>query len=105
MDRRAYSRARSDAGMNALDLSPLEDALLESLPGLAMQLSAGLATIAARLANGNGTNTQAEDKLLTPKEAAPLLAVSPDWIYKRADSGELPFIVKLPMATTTTSKN
>jgi predicted DNA-binding transcriptional regulator AlpA len=70
---------------------------LEAIP--AEKIPAVISMLAARLittTNGNGTHAETADRLLTAKEAAPLVGVSPDWLYDHA--GEIPFAVRLPMA-------
>jgi len=72
----------------------------EQIPAAIAQLAAAQAMLAARLlANGNGVHEpQTADRLLTAKEAAPLVGVSADYLYSHAE--QLPFSVKLPAAKT-----
>ncbi len=62
--------------------------LLATLAGLQTALAARLLTFP----NGH-RNPDGEDRLLTVHEAAILLNVSPDWLYRRAP--RLPFTVHL----------
>jgi predicted DNA-binding transcriptional regulator AlpA len=59
----------------------------ESLPGFVTQLGALLAAAGARLAAG--ARRDVPDRLLTVKQAAPVLGMSEDWLYRNAD--RLPF--------------
>jgi hypothetical protein len=79
------------------------DALLASLEELPIAAhSSAIATAQAKFTerllreqNGNGAHAvggEDTDKLLTPKQAALRLGVSPDWLHDR----ELPFAVRLP---------
>jgi len=45
------------------------------------------------LGGGNGQGEPQEDRLLTVEEAAKMLGLSTDWLYRRA--GKLPFTVRL----------
>jgi excisionase family DNA binding protein len=60
----------------------------EVLPAVALHLAALQAAVAARLACGSSRDHGA-DRLLTVKEAAPVLGMSEDWLYRNAD--RLPF--------------
>lgn len=80
-------------------LEDLDRAIAESAPedapALALALSARLAGLAARGMNGNApeqVRATGED-LLSVGEAAGVLKVPPDWIYRR--SRTLPFTVRL----------
>lgn len=72
-------------------LPPIEvvDALpADALPAIAMQLAALQGAVAARLAAGVRRD-DGPDRLLTVKQAAPVLGMSEDWLYRNAD--RLPF--------------
>ncbi len=72
-------------------LPPIEavDALPpELLPSLLAGLAALQARAAARLAAANSRD-QRPDRLLTVKQAAPVLGMSTDWLYRNANN--LPF--------------
>lgn len=81
--------------LDALAANPGQ-APLETIPALLMQLAALQTALAARLAtgmNGHTAAAPAEDRLLSIAEAAALLNVSRDWLYRRA--ARLPFTVRL----------
>jgi len=66
----------------------VSDVPVEALPALALQLAALLAAVAARLAAGLRRD-DGPDRLLTVRQAAPVLGMSEDWLYRHAD--RLPF--------------
>ena len=59
-----------------------------ALAGFVTQLGALLAAAGARLASATRRDEGA-DRLLTVKQAAPILGMSEDWLYRNA--GRLPF--------------
>lgn len=64
----------------------------EALPAFLAQLAALQARVAARIASAPFTTRETpreRDTLLTVKQAAARLSVSPDWLYRRAAT--LPF--------------
>ena len=69
------------------------------IPALLAQLAGVQVALLARLVNagnGNGAEGKASaepDKLLTAEEAAPILGVTPRWLYRHA--GRLPFARRL----------
>jgi hypothetical protein len=71
-----------------LDAAP---GLLTELAGRQSQLAAVQAALAARLYRADAS-AERGDTLLTVEEAAPILSVSPDWLYRKARA--LPFTVR-----------
>src|SRR5438128_6142763 len=74
-----------------LELPPVEaitSTPLETLAPLALHLAALQVAVAARLAAPCGRD-DGPDRLLTVKQAAPVLGMSEDWLYRNAD--RLPF--------------
>ncbi len=75
-----------------LSLLPPVDAIAalpaEALPVMALQLAALQSAVAARLAAGVRRD-DGPDRLLTVKQAAPVLGMSTDWLYRNAE--RLPF--------------
>jgi predicted DNA-binding transcriptional regulator AlpA len=71
-----------------VDPSRVADVPVEALPALALQLAALQAAVAARLV-GELRREDGPDRLLTVKQAAPVLGMSADWLYRNAD--RLPF--------------
>ncbi len=70
----------------------------ESVPGLLLQLASLQAVLLARLAvpsNGSGHAPvpPQDDRLLTAEEAAPILGMTPRWLYRHAR--HLPFARRL----------
>src|SRR2546422_100188 len=79
-----------------LPLDVVDTLPAEALPAALAHLAALQARVAARLAtgvagNGNGS-PQAEDRLLSVKEAAEVLHVTVDWLRRHP---ELPFVVSV----------
>jgi predicted DNA-binding transcriptional regulator AlpA len=74
-----------------LDLPPV-DAIVElsadALAAAALQLAVLQSAVAVRLVTGSVRN-DGPDRLLTVKQAAPILGMSTDWLYRNADA--LPF--------------
>ncbi len=64
----------------------------EQVPALLAQLAALQSALVARWMVVNG-QVPGEDHLLSVEDAARMLAVSPDWLYRRAKT--LPFTVRL----------
>jgi hypothetical protein len=80
----------------------------EAIPPLLAQLAAAQSALAARLiadpAIRIGQQTRAEpDTLLTAEQAAPLLAVTPHWLYRHAR--QLPFSRRLSRKVLRFSEN
>lgn len=71
----------------------------EQIPAMLAQLAAMQSTLAARLlgapptTNGQSHPPAESDRLLDIQEAATMLSVSPDWLYRRTK--KLPFVVRL----------
>jgi hypothetical protein len=68
----------------------------KDIPSIMIQLNALQSALAARLIaeqSGDAAKSEPEDKLITIKEAADLLTVSPDWLYRRHKN--LPFTHRL----------
>jgi len=76
---------------NRLPLAPLL-ALRRQLRHLDADLEAAIAARLVAQANGQ-PEAPAEDRLLTPEEAAPLLGVTVTWLYRHAK--HLPFARRL----------
>lgn len=55
-----------------------------------------------RISEESSSEPSPDDRLLKVPEAAELLSVSPDWIYKRSD--DLPFVRKIGPQTTRVSE-
>ena len=75
-----------------LQLPPVEaiDAVRPlELPAVLAQLLALQARIVARMATAATGGDEGPDRLLTVKQAAPILGMSEDWLYRNAD--RLPF--------------
>ncbi len=69
---------------------------IEDIPSVLIKLNAIQGELAARLmANRNDSKSELEieDELIDVQEAAELLAVNPDWLYRRSRS--LPFARRL----------
>ena len=84
--------------LDALAADPRQVAQVpaEAIPILLAQTAAVQAALAARLLaspNGQPPDATAEDRLLTPKEAADTLRVTLPWIYRHAK--RLPFTRRL----------
>lgn len=87
------STARDRASVAVpLELPPLEavaELSANLLPALLVHLAALQAAIAARLTVATACPDSGPDRLLTVKQAAPILGMSEDWLYRNA--GRLPF--------------
>jgi predicted DNA-binding transcriptional regulator AlpA len=87
--------------------SPNIDELLASLEAIpAEKIPAVISMLAARLlttTNGNGAQPESADRLLTAQEAGEVIGISADWLYDHWK--QLPFVVQLPAAVKTKSKN
>jgi predicted DNA-binding transcriptional regulator AlpA len=66
----------------------IADLPADSLPAIAMHLAALQGAVAARLAV-RVPRDDGPDRLITVKQAAPVLGMSIDWLYRNAD--RLPF--------------
>ena len=88
----ARSGRSGDTERTAQPLEPLEpptletitSAPLETLAPIALHLAALQVAVATRLAAPRGRD-DGPDRLLRVKEAAALLGMSPDWLYRNAD--------------------
>ena len=65
----------------------------EDIPAALTQIAAFQTAIAAKLMGACEEHAQETDELLTVKQAAELLAVNTDWLYRRAKT--LPFSRRL----------
>ena len=75
-----------------LELPPVEALDAVPMPGLAAvmaQLLALQARVVARMTAAATGRDEGPDRLLTVKQAAPILGMSADWLYRNAD--RLPF--------------
>src|SRR2546430_16938393 len=85
----------TDSFLN-IDLDRLDDVRAVRIPALLAQLAAASQQLAARLLS-NGTQSATSeargDRLLNAKEAARRCGLSPDWLYRHADT--LPFVVRV----------
>ena len=74
---------------------------VEEIPALLVQIASIQAILLSRLAvSSNGSKTQAsavDDRLLTAEEAAPIMNVTPRWMYRKARS--LPFTCRINRKT------
>ena len=70
------------------DVAAVASVPIDVLPGIVVQLAALQGAVGARLAHGPREDDRPE-RLLTVKEAAPILGMSDDWLYRHAD--RLPF--------------
>jgi predicted DNA-binding transcriptional regulator AlpA len=80
--------------MTDLHLPDPEEIPKEDAPAVLTQVSAFSMAIAARMLTDTGEEQpKEEDELLTADQAAELLAVKPDWLYRRVKN--LPFVRRL----------
>ena len=70
------------------DPARVSDVPVEALPALVLQLAALQAAVAARLV-ADLRRDDGPDRLLTVRQAAPVLGMSEDWLYRHAH--RLPF--------------
>jgi len=73
-----------DLALLLSDPARIADLTPEALPALLAHLAAVQTVVAARLATGLHRD-EGPDRLLTVKQAAPVLGMSEDWLYRNAD--------------------
>ena len=96
MAARSLVSSQGDLERLVADPARAADVGVHAIPALLCQLGALQAALAARLVASAGPREPAEpaeaDRLLTVEEAAPILGVTPRWLYGHQ---RLPFVRKL----------